>query len=338
MTIPQQSPVATNTDRADKYENPLRRYASYSYHFILVAIDSTDILTYGVPGTPTAAGNSSLGQAGTPTDGQQAVGINTLDFYERPPGPDPRAVKQTPVGNYSIVIDTRYDTDFFIQDVEWGTAFIGNAAEPGSSLGMNTYVNDGMMTIIEPRGVKFLNTLAEIAGNKYLGIDPNSMPFLLKIIFVGHNDDGTTETIQEVVSNTPPYGILIVNIDGHIDATGSTYKLSFCGCDNGAGWTSVYNSIVEKMKFNIAGGNHNTGTFAYAPPNAQTPSNVRNYGAAAEAVEGKPPKTLADYLAYFTYQINRKYQSDRADIIKNYKDAGIDLSKTANLEWNIVLE
>jgi flagellum-specific peptidoglycan hydrolase FlgJ len=309
-TITQQSPVAATTDRADNFDNPLRKYASYSYHFILVAIDSTDILTYTGQSQPNSNSNTTTANnASTTNNTSGTIGINSIDFYERPSGPDPRAVKSCLVGNYSIVIDTRYDTDFFIQDAEWGTAFIGNARDPTSTFGLNTYVNDGVLNVIEPRGVNFLNVLAQTASNKYLGLDPSVMPFLLKIIFVGHNDDGTVDQI----TNIPPYGILITNIEGNIDATGSMYKLSFCGCDNGAGWTQIYLGMTDGIGFTFGG------------------RNPSNYGA---------PYTLEEHLQTFQEQMNHAYLARRNVIIQNLlaSSAHVDLSKTAKITWKIVLE
>lgn len=273
-----ESPTTTPIGVADT-ANPLRAYRSYSYHFFLIAMDSTAYLDVN--------------------DTQINNLVASSDFYVRKDQNNPRAIIQDPngIGQYCIFIDSRTDTDFIIDEVEWGTAFIGNSNSSDSSIGLNTFLTDGVMKINEPRGVNFLNALSDLSSLGKLNTDPATMPFMLKVIFVGHKDDGTVDQITSV----PPFGIVLTDITGNIDANGTTYTIKYCGAINGSAWNRTYDSIVDGMTF-----------------------------------EFTPTSSLQSHLLKFQAQINKKYMDDRQIVIDNYKKATngkIDLTNTAVIEW-----
>lgn len=285
--------MATITDKkfsssfsaADKTNNPLKNFRSYSYHFILIATDTTAFI------------DASLSE--DPQNPQKAAIVNSGDFFERKDRSNPRGVINHALGNYIILIDSRQDTDYIIDDVEWGTTFIGNSNSGNTSVALNTFLTDGQMKITEPYGIQFLNMISDIAAPTQLNTDPATMPFLLKVIFVGHADDGTVQTVYDV----PPFGIIFTDMGGSVDANGSVYNLKYTGAANGAGWNQTYDSIVDGMSFDFVQG-----------------------------------QNLDQHLQRFTAQINDKYKKDRTDFINNnFKDENIKaaLNKTCMITWQL---
>ncbi len=265
----------------DKTQNPLDAFRTYSYHFVLMALDTTDYLNP----IYSSIVNNPKG-----------------NFYERPyEGPDPtlrRSVITDPgIGKRVIIIDTRVDTDFTIDNVGWGTTFVGNANSSNSTVAFDTYLSDGQMVVFEPRGMNFLNVLADISSIGKLNSDPTALPFLMKVIFVGHNDNGTTTPIYSV----PPFGIFLTSITGSIDNNGTTYDIKYVGATNGATWEQTYDSVVDGINFKFV-----------------------------------PGKDLKYHLDTFTSQINTKYQQDRNHMINLYGDSGINVSDACNIIWDIV--
>lgn len=283
-----ETPDTTPFNATDATTNALRAYRSYSYHFLLIAMDTTAYLD-------------------SATDPKIRNILSNSSFYERPVG-NPRGIKfdDNHLGRYCIFIDSRQDTDFIIEDVEWGTAFIGNSTSANSAAGLNTFLTDGQMKIIEPRGVNFLNKLSSLAGPDQLDTDPASMPFMLKVIFVGHKDDGTVESSLGKDWDPPPFGVILTDITGAVDANGTTYDIKYCGAVNGTGWNRVYDSIFDTMNF----------TFTIN-------------------------KSLQQHLTEFERQINDKYMADRQIVIDNYMTATsnrVNLGNTAKIQWKIVLD
>lgn len=245
--VPESLPLVDNN-------NPLRQYRSYSYHFFMIAAESTEVLNY--------------------------LQVANASAFERPPG-DPRQTipankNGTPVGNYVIVIDTRHDVDFILDDVQWGTTFLGEPNGSNSTLPLNTVMTDGVITVLEPRGVNFLNVLANLGDQ--LDVDMICMPYMLKVIFYGHLEDGTVIPL----SNVQPFGFIPVDITGSVDERGTIYKLDICGIVNGIGYNPSYNAIVDNVGFTIT------------------------------------PKPLVNVLADISAQLNDVYKKQRNQVITNY--------------------
>lgn len=220
----QSSPI-TNSD------NPLHKYRTYSYQFVLVACQSTDI----IDAMQSNADPSIFTRQGSNQGNPQ----------------DKRVVQQYPGiqnGNYIIVIDSRVDMDFILEDVSWGTTFIGHGTSSKSSAANSAIVTDGELTIFEPRGVEFLNVLANLTNQ--LDTDPIAMPFALKVFFIGHNEDGTVDFITDV----RPFAFIPVDIDANVDSSGSRYKFTICGTSNGISNTVGYDAIVDGVTLQITPG------------------------------------------------------------------------------------
>lgn len=220
ITNPQESTPVVATDQA----NPLRQFRSYSYHFFIVACESTAVLDY--LSSPAAT-----------------------NAFERQNPVNPRALITVPnVGSYVIVLDTRHDTDIIVEDVQWGTTFVGGQNSSGSSVALNVVMTDGIINFLEPRGVNFLNILADLGDQ--LNVDMICMPFCLKTVFYGHTESG-----QVIPLNTAqPLGFVPVDITGTVDERGTTYKMDICGVINGVVHNPSFNAIVDNVSFPVVSG------------------------------------------------------------------------------------
>jgi hypothetical protein len=277
---------ATPITPVDRTRNVLNEFRTYSYHFILMALNTTDYFD-----------SANLNPKNT-------TGIDTSSstFFQRPyQGTNPslrRSVITDQIGSRIILIDTREDTDFTIQNVEWGTTFVGDANSGLSTVAFDTYLSDGKMTIVEPRGMNFLNVLAEISDVKKLNTDPAAMPFLIKVIFVGQRDDGSVETIYSV----PPFGFYFTDITGSFNEIGATYNLQYVGAVNGASWEQTYDSIVDGVTFEF---------------------------------ENKP---MPDMLRSISNKINSTYMAMVHKNAHLYAAAGININDACLINWNIQLD
>lgn len=215
--------------------NPLRQFRSYSYHFIMVACESTLVLDYLSSPAATNSFERKLNGVTDPRNPKTNI-ITAKDGNGKT------------IGNYVIVIDTRQDVDFVIEDVQWGTTFVGDENSSKSSVALNVVMTDGVINIMEPRGVNFLNVLADLGDQ--LDVDMICMPFCLKTLFYGHKETGQVIPLNTTV----PLGFIPVDIQGTIDERGTTYKMDICGVTNGVVHNPSYNAIVDNMSFPVTKG------------------------------------------------------------------------------------
>lgn len=263
--------------------NPLRQFRSYSYHFFLVACESTDVLDYLSSPAATNAFERNLQSGLTNPRGT----ITAVDSKGRT------------IGNYVIVLDTRHDVDIVIDDVQWGTTFVGDPNSSNSSVALNVVMTDGTINFLEPRGVNFLNILANLGDQ--LDVDMICMPFCLKTVFYGHTETGEVIPLPPS-SSTQPLGFVPIDITGTVDERGTSYKMDICGVINGVVHNPSYNAIVDNVSFNVTKG-----------------------------------QTLAQHLDAFSQKINDTYSDQRKQVLEQYKDT-IDLSTSADIKYRIKLE
>lgn len=206
-------------------QNPLNLFRTYSYHHILVACDGTD----------------------TAEELAQVSEITAFD-HERA---EKKFCPQQVIGGrgkYVVLINGMSDTQFTIKSASWASVLIPNQGVEESGEGstyFRTMAVDGELKIQEPLGVNFLNVLNEVT--KSLGTDPNGVCFLLKTIFVGHRDDGTTE----IIPNVRPLLFLAFDISAIFDVTGAEYLFAFVGIVNGAARLPHQSSIGEDFDLYI---------------------------------------------------------------------------------------
>lgn len=177
------------------YPNPLDSFRSYSYHFILTLASTTQafadmIGTKDKPAPLLSAVNAAKapGEAFTIGSGSTAY----------------------------LLIDTRRFSQYTITDLEmqhmYGTGDAANPTVPTSAM---------EMTLLDTTGMTFFNLLMDTFRNK-IQTTRSSAFFLLSIIFTGHKDDGTTETIA--TCNIP---LMLLTMGFSLDTKGSTYNISF---------------------------------------------------------------------------------------------------------------
>lgn len=201
--------------------NVLDAYRTYSYHHILIACDSTQ--------TAEALHEES----------------EISKFYHPEVRFCPREHPQG--GRYVVLINGMTDMQFVIQSAKWSTVPIPTVSPttPDLVTSVQTMAVDGEIEILEPQGVNFMNILVETT--KMLDIDPALITFVLKTVFVGHRDDGTTSMITTI----KPLMFLMVDITSVIDVTGATYTMALVGAVNGAGKLPHINSIVNGFTINL---------------------------------------------------------------------------------------
>lgn len=205
-------------------ENPLNFFRTYSYHHILIACDGTE--------TAEALANSGKLSLFDRGGAAERIEVQSLD------GSD---------GGYVVLINGMSDAQFTITSAKWSSVLIPSEAPSGETQ-YQTMAVDGELTIQEIGGVRFLNSVAESCDA--LEVDPNGLCFMLKTLFVGHRDDGTTE----MITNIRPLLFFAYDIAAEFDITGAEYIFSFVGMVNGAGRLPLSSSVGDGFSFSIQPG------------------------------------------------------------------------------------
>lgn len=155
-----------------KLENPLDKFRSYSVHHILLAARTTE-------------------DAKAFCDDMQA--IKTLEAVNR-------VTKLGESVNYNnrpdrvfLIIDTRRFSQFTIDNLRYEVLLNGLVANQSHA----NFATDLSMTITDSVGISFINFLQWMFDTK-LKTNSDGSIFILKTIFVGHKEDGSTETVQTV--------------------------------------------------------------------------------------------------------------------------------------------
>lgn len=178
----------------NNYKNPLDDYRSYSYHFILTVSSTTE------------AYREMIGSGDTRAPLLDSVmGAKKLgDEFK--------------IGNQSayLLVDTRRFSQYSITNVDADHIF-----GTGSRVNPTTPVSTLDMIVKDTTGMSFFNTLMEVFKEK-LQTTRSSAFFLLTIFFVGHKDDGTTETIS-----TCFIPLILLSMGWEFTSSGSTYNMSF---------------------------------------------------------------------------------------------------------------
>lgn len=176
-------------------KNPLDYFASYSIHHILLACRTTEeakVFMSEAENGPTLAAIeqvASLGDAVPIGGGKSAfLVIDTRRFSQ-----------------YSV---EKFEYEVFINGLEKATAH-GNIA---------TTVN---MTVSDTVGISFINFIQWLMNEK-METNFDGMIFMHRVVFVGHNPNGKTETVQSV---TIPMHLHKMELN--LDASKGTYDLQF---------------------------------------------------------------------------------------------------------------
>lgn len=224
--------------------NPLSQYNTYSYHHIFIACDSTVVAE--------ELQKSSEFETFLRTPEQRNTDQKPFGKYE------PRTYKG---GKYSIIINGMVDSEYVIKSAEWIS--ITAASAGGDQIDrFSTMTSEGSLTIEEPRGVKFMNVMSEVANK--METDPNGIVFLLKTIFVGHTSEGTSYKFKqtssegeesilpyEPITNIRPILFIMYNITGQFRVEGGTYTVEFVGVNNGASKQKHIMRATDQISINF---------------------------------------------------------------------------------------
>lgn len=202
--------------------NPLDKFRSYAYHHILIAADSTEAMRFL---TDPAM-----------SDMQQQDLFSNLQLGKRCP------INGSSAG-FFMICDTRQNSYFSINEISYSSVLTSGAA---SWSGTITSMVD--MKLSDPSGVSFLNYIKYITDDQ-LKISLCNITFLLKTIFVGHTDAGTTETVYQNA-----IAMLLFDMTLSPSHQGSTINAKFVPLMNGA----VVNIQDYSKIFDIPGINSKT--------------------------------------------------------------------------------
>jgi hypothetical protein len=191
--------------------NPLAKFRTYSYHHVLFVCATT-----------------AAAEAIASNDGFDSfVGVQRREADGSP------KIHSGGGGKYVVLLDGRSSADFVIESVEWELITVPEFGQQ-STKGATSMDVQGTMTIIEPRGVDFLTTIALISDA--LKTDYSSLIYVLKTYFVGYSSDAPNgNNISEHISNVRPMMFLFLNIAATFDHSGSEYRIEMLGLTNGAG-------------------------------------------------------------------------------------------------------
>lgn len=159
---------------ATKLFNPLDDFQSYSVHYVMLAARTTE-------------------EAKVFIDQDPSVNSATLAAIEQVKQLG-EAITYNNVSNVAyLVMDTRRFSQFTIDRLKYEVLI--NGLEKGDSHGnLATMVE---MNIVDSVGISFINFLQWLMDSK-MQCNFDGMIFMLRLIFVGHKPDGTTETVQTV--------------------------------------------------------------------------------------------------------------------------------------------
>ena len=174
----------------NNYPNPLDNFRSYSYHYIMCIANTTEAFRKMI--------NS---------DQPLWSRVNSVRLGDEINLNGDRAW---------LVLDTRRFSQFSIVQFETEHAY-----GTGDRLNPSVPVTDCAIKIIDTTGLTFFPFLVDLMQNKVKSTRASSF-FLLNIVFVGHRDDGTSETIS-----TCYLPLLLAEMGFEFNVKGSTYQMSF---------------------------------------------------------------------------------------------------------------
>ena len=213
-----------------KPQNILAKYRTYSYHHILIACDNEAAARF-IRGSNELSVFRDLQSARAITidDKEKLVFLKNKD--------------QVQIGAYVVIVNGMINADFVVRDVEW---FTTTAASTDQQDKFTSIAVEGKMTIEEPRGVRFMNTLNGACD--LLETDPTGVIWILKTIFVGHGVKNGTE-FSDYIVNLLPLEFIMYNVTGTFDVTGGVYEIEFVGANNGAARLPQYSRIAKEISF-----------------------------------------------------------------------------------------
>lgn len=201
--------------------NPLSKFATYSYHQILVMCDSSE----------TAVALYSI-------DSSKISGLYDVDPTIGDPSPKTNTstgrfnfVKQIPtksgIGQYVTIANSLSSARYSINEVSWTTT-IGETSSNNDISFATSLSEEGKLEIHELTGVSFYSTIGLVS--KVFKSDPSNIVFLLKTLFIG-NPDHTSDTVD--VFNVRPLLFTMTDLTSTFGIDGSKHEITFVGNRNG---------------------------------------------------------------------------------------------------------
>lgn len=189
------------------YNNPLDKYRTYSYQFVLTIANSTEVHRKMLDGDKQRPGSYL-----------EKIGSTQLG--------NPIAVQgdRANSGNAYLLLDTRRYSQFGVTHFEstqtYGTGSVENPSVPLSFM---------KMKVVDSTGLSFFNFLMDITRNK-IRSDRGSAFFMLTIFFVGHDDAGNTSTVS-----TCHIPMLLASLAFDFGHSGSTFDIEFMEVEGNPG-------------------------------------------------------------------------------------------------------
>jgi hypothetical protein len=177
--------------------NPLDKYQSYSYHHFIIAANNTEVLRQ------------------IESHEISFSSLSRLKHGETIPGGD---------GSVVMIVNSAVDSKFYIETLSYSAVYV-SIADSTAKLTQTTEVD---MVVKETGGANFINFLRDVSDT-HLKTSYNSVCFLLKTFFVGHEADGSTTTYP-----TEPITLVLTNMDSSFDYSGGVHQMKFHGMSNGA--------------------------------------------------------------------------------------------------------
>jgi hypothetical protein len=180
------------------YNNPLDSFRSHSTQYILTAANTSEAFRNSI-----GSGNGKQSKLLTAIEGKK-IG-------------DPIDLNGDKV---FLLIDSRRYSQYSITDLEFTHGYgMGTLLNPTTVYGSTT------MKIIDSTGLSFFTLLMDVGRNQFQSA-AGTIYFMLTIIFTGHKDDNSTETISTCYI---PLNLLDMTFE--LTSAGSTYDLQFVEID-----------------------------------------------------------------------------------------------------------
>lgn len=203
--------------------NPLNDYNTYAYHHFLIIAKTTELAENLAED---ASAFFEFIRSGGQRDGLQLI-VNPFE-----------SVKYT------------------IQDISWTSIMNGDSGTNTFATSNNSFC-EGQMTILEPLGVRFFNTLYDTYTKmgSAAGATGGAV-WMIKTIFVGHVNV-PSQGHPDYISNLKPLLIYPLDMKANFTEAGGRYDISFVSALNGGGHIRSTNStaITTGSTVNLGGPN-----------------------------------------------------------------------------------
>lgn len=215
-----------------RISNPLDQFQSHSIHYVMLAARTTDAIREFTIDSP-AMQTKSL-QA---IDAAQHIGDE---------------VRLSSSSSVYLMIDTRRFSQFTVENFELETAMTGFGVK-GSTSPSSTAL-DMKFTILDSTGISFANFLQHLMDEK-LQVSFDGMTVLVRLLFIGHRPDGSTEVVQSL---TIPAIFRQIQVDlNEIKGVYSCSLFPMIGMASNAHYNSKWTNIGTASSY-FSGASENT--------------------------------------------------------------------------------